>query len=254
MAGRLFDGVVELVDAPAALGSFGLPPCRRSAVPFPGLRHRGPCSLTSHAARPTATGLGPDGDGTRRPWRRGQRRCPRCAWRNGDQVAGEPAISACPWTIGRHSSPKRWISSARNADWYKPPSIRWCRFKYRASKAYQRPSRGLNLRRDDCVGVDLRVVGPRGRLTERRDGEAVGIGMQTAAAGEDGVVDPNRSDAERRRDGDVVGFKEPVVAGQGPPHPQRLRRRERRVEPDTALTARPSAVNRSSSSRPAVSQ
>ena len=43
--------------------------------------------------------------------------------------SGTPAISAWPLTIGRHSTPKRWVSSARSTDWYRPPSIRWCRFR-----------------------------------------------------------------------------------------------------------------------------
>ena len=38
--------------------------------------------------------------------------------------SGTPAISACPVRIGPHSTPKRWVSSARSTDWYKPPSIR----------------------------------------------------------------------------------------------------------------------------------
>ena len=38
--------------------------------------------------------------------------------------SGTPAISACPVRIGPHSTPKRCVSSARNTDWYKPPSIR----------------------------------------------------------------------------------------------------------------------------------
>ena len=31
--------------------------------------------------------------------------------------SGTPAISACPLTIGRQSTPKRWVSSARSTDW-----------------------------------------------------------------------------------------------------------------------------------------
>ena len=38
--------------------------------------------------------------------------------------SGTPAISACPENIGPHSTPKRLVSSARNTDWYRPPSIR----------------------------------------------------------------------------------------------------------------------------------
>ena len=46
------------------------------------------------------------------------------------------------------------------------------------------------------------------------------------------VVAPNRSRCvERRRHGDVVGVEQAGIAGERPPHAQRLRRRERRVEP-----------------------
>ena len=38
--------------------------------------------------------------------------------------SGTPEISDCPVRIGPHSTPKRWVSSARSTDWYKPPSIR----------------------------------------------------------------------------------------------------------------------------------
>ena len=38
--------------------------------------------------------------------------------------SGTPAISACPVNSGPHSTPKRWVSSARSTDWYNPPSIR----------------------------------------------------------------------------------------------------------------------------------
>ena len=46
------------------------------------------------------------------------------------------------------------------------------------------------------------------------------------------VVDPNRSRcASAADDRDVVRFEQTLVAGQRPPHRQRLRRRERRIEP-----------------------
>ena len=92
---------------------------------------------------------------------------------------------------------------------------------------------GLDLGRDHGVGVDLRVIGPRRRLAERRHRQPVRVGMQAARRSTRiRVVDPNRSRcASAARHGDVVGLEEPAVAGQRPPHRQRLRRRERRVEP-----------------------
>ena len=56
--------------------------------------------------------------------------------------------------------------------------------------------------------------------------------MEAAAVGADAGRRPEPLQMlERRRHGDVVGLEEPVVAGQRPPHRQRLRRRERGVEP-----------------------
>ena len=91
---------------------------------------------------------------------------------------------------------------------------------------------GLHLGRDHGVGVDLRVVGPRCRLAERGHRQPLGVGVQPAAVG----ADPGRRPEpfqmlQRRRHSDIVGFEQPVVTGQRPPHRQRLRRRERGIEP-----------------------
>ena len=91
---------------------------------------------------------------------------------------------------------------------------------------------GLHLGRDHGVGVDLRVIGPRRRLAERGDRQPLCVGVQPAAVG----ADPGRRPEplqmlQRRRHGDVVSFEQTVVTGQRPPHRQRLRRRERGVEP-----------------------
>ena len=81
------------------------------------------------------------------------------------------------------------------------------------------------------MGVDLRVVGPRGGLTERRHRQPVRVGVQAAAVGADPGRRPEPLQMRQRRGHrDVVSFEQPVVAGQRPPHRQRLRRRERGVE------------------------
>ena len=94
------------------------------------------------------------------------------------------------------------------------------------------PVGGLDLGRDHGVGVQLRVVGPGGGLAERRHRQPERVGMQPAAV----MPDPGGGPVplqvrQRRRHGDVVGFEQAGVAGERPPHAQRLRRRERGVEP-----------------------
>ena len=79
----------------------------------------------------------------------------------------------------------------------------------------------LDLGGDDGVGVDLRVVGSRRGLTERRHREPVRVRVQAAAVGSDAGRRPEPLEVRQRRsDGDVVRFEQPVVAGQRPPHRQ----------------------------------
>ena len=91
---------------------------------------------------------------------------------------------------------------------------------------------GLHLRRDHDVGVDLGVIGPRRRLPERRHRQPARVRMQPATI----AADPRRRPEplqmlEHCVHGDVVSLQEAAVAGQPPPHRQRLRCRERRIEP-----------------------
>jgi hypothetical protein len=81
----------------------------------------------------------------------------------------------------------------------------------------------LRLRGDDGVGVDLGVVISRRRLPERRDRQLAALGMQPP------TVDPHPGRRpeplpmlEHLRHGGVVGGEQPGVAGQRPPHAQRL--------------------------------
>ncbi len=82
------------------------------------------------------------------------------------------------------------------------------------------------------MGVDLGVVIPRRRLPERGDRQPVTVRVQPPTV----VTDPGRRPEplqmlQRPGDGGVVGGEQPGVAGQRPPHTQRLRGRERGVEP-----------------------
>ena len=113
-------------------------PRLRSATVSPDRQHRDRtcgtvCQPMLHGSAqrvPTVTARGPHGVGSPRPCRRAPGRCRRCASRTPTRSSsGMPAISAWPLTIGRHSTPSRWVSSARSTDWYRPPSIRWCRFR-----------------------------------------------------------------------------------------------------------------------------
>ena len=92
--------------------------------------------------------------------------------------------------------------------------------------------RRVDLGGDDRVGVDLRIVGTRRGLAECGDRQPVGVGMHPPAVGAD--AGRRAEPLEVRQgcgDGDVVGLQQPRVAGECPPHRQRLGCRERRVEP-----------------------
>jgi hypothetical protein len=94
------------------------------------------------------------------------------------------------------------------------------------------PIDGLDLARDHSMGVDLRVVSPGGDLTERRHRQPDSVGMQPATVRADPSGGPVPLQvAQRRADGDVVSVEQAGVAGERPPHAQRLRCRERGIEP-----------------------
>jgi hypothetical protein len=90
----------------------------------------------------------------------------------------------------------------------------------------------VHLGRDHGVRVDLRIVGPRRRLTKRRHRQPVRVRMQPTSINADpgGRPEPFQM-LQRRRHGDVVSLEERAVSGECPPHTQRLRGRERRIEP-----------------------
>ena len=91
---------------------------------------------------------------------------------------------------------------------------------------------GLHLGRDHQMGVQLRIIQPGRRLPERPHRQPLRIGMQPAAV----RTDPGRRPeplqiVDHRPHGDVVTLGQAGVAGQRPPHRQRLRRRHRRIKP-----------------------
>ena len=146
--------------------------------------------------------------------------------------SGMPAISACPLTIGRQSTPKRCGELGPQHRLVEAAEHPLVPLQVAGVEGQPAAVGCLDLGRDDGVGVDLRVIGPRGGLAERGHRQPVGVRVQAAAVGADAGRRPEPLQMRQRRgDGDVVGFEEPVVAGERPPHRQRLRRRERRVEP-----------------------
>jgi len=72
---------------------------------------------------------------------------------------------------------------------------------------------GLDLARDDEMGVQLRVIGPTGRLAEPTHDQALGVGMEPAAVGTDagGRSEPFQM-RQHSLDGHIVRFREPLVA------------------------------------------
>ena len=98
----------------------------------------------------------------------------------------------------------------------------------------------LHLRRDQRVGVELWVVGARGRLAERRHRQAAGVGVEAATVAADArrravALEVGERGAYRG----VVGVEEAAVAGERPQHRDRLRGGERGVE---AGAGRPGAA------------
>src|SRR4051794_31118240 len=82
------------------------------------------------------------------------------------------------------------------------------------------------------MGVKLRVVLAGSGLPERSHDQAVDVRVLAGAvdpyAGGGAVALEVVEDGAHR---EVVGFEQARVAGQSPPHRERLRRRERRIEP-----------------------
>jgi hypothetical protein len=69
------------------------------------------------------------------------------------------------------------------------------------------------------MGVDLRIVGPGGRLAERGHREPDGVGVEPAAAAPDaggGALALQVLQGGGHRD--VVRFEHPGIARQRPPH------------------------------------
>ena len=214
----------------------------RSATVSPDRRHRCPsCGdrVSADASRVSAARSQRDGSRPSR-WRKSSSlsasassMSPVRFENTSSSSSGTPAISACPLTIGRQSTPKRCGQLGpqdRLVEAAEHPLV-----PLQVAGVERQPATvgGLDLGGDHGVGVDLRVIGPRRRLTERRHRQPAACpGAAGAPFERIRVVDPNRSRCvERRGDGDVVRLEQPAVAGQRPPHRQRLRRRERRVEP-----------------------
>jgi hypothetical protein len=90
----------------------------------------------------------------------------------------------------------------------------------------------LDLGRDDRMGVELRVIGPRRGLPERRHRQSQCVRVQASPVGPDPRRRPVALDMlERRLNGDVMGGQQARVAGERPPDAHRLGGRERGVEP-----------------------
>ena len=86
------------------------------------------------------------------------------------------------------------------------------------------PIIGLHLGRNHDMRMQLRIIQPGRRLTEHRRRQTQRLRMQTEAV----VSDPRRRPValnpfHDRRHGDVMTLRQTLVAGQGPPHRQRLR-------------------------------
>ena len=143
-------------------------------------------SRSQRGPLPAASGPGPPGAGTRRPCRPARRRPGRPASRTPPAARpGMPAISAWPLTIGSHADPvavgqlgaqHRLVQAAQH------PLVA---LQVAGVQRQPPPVVGLDLGRDDGVGVQLRVIGPRRRLAERRHRQPERVGVQAAA------VDPH---------------------------------------------------------------
>ena len=92
--------------------------------------------------------------------------------------SGTPAISAWPLTIGRHSTPEPVGELGTEDGLVETADHPLVSLQVAGIERVPAAVGGLDLGRDDGVGVDLRIVGPRRRLTERRHRQPVRVGMQ----------------------------------------------------------------------------
>ncbi len=94
------------------------------------------------------------------------------------------------------------------------------------------PVDGLHLRGDHHMGMQLRIIQPARGLAEHCDRQALRLRVQPGAVRADPGRGPEPFDTVHHcPDCDVMTRSEAVVARQRPPHRQRLRRRQRRIEP-----------------------
>ncbi len=103
----------------------------RSGTPWPDLWAR----VSADASRVSAARSQRDGSRPSR-WRNSSSLASRATSIAAERLentssssAGMPAISAWPLTIGPKATPRRCDSSARSTDWYRPPMMRWWRFR-----------------------------------------------------------------------------------------------------------------------------
>jgi hypothetical protein len=160
---------------------------------------------------------------------------------DGDQLGGEAGDLGLPVddrepvdpeAVGEFAAQHRLVQAAQH------PLLQ---FQIAAVEGEPAAVDRLHLGRDHGVGVDLGVVGTRRRLPERRNRQALGVGMQPAAVAAHPCGRPEPFQiGQRRGHGDVVGFKEPLIAGQPPQHRHGLRRRKRRIESADGLDHSPS--------------
>ena len=93
---------------------------------------------------------------------------------------GMPAISAWPLTIGPHADAETVSELAAQHRLVEAAEHPLMPLQVAGIERPPAAIVGLHLRRDHGVGVDLRVIGPRRRLAERRHRQPARIGMQPA--------------------------------------------------------------------------
>lgn len=95
--------------------------------------------------------------------------------------------------------------------------------------------RVLDLGADHGVGVQLRIDGAGGVLAEHRHGQALGVDLEDAVLPPPGDRPMDLEPVERRQHGGVMSGEHlgphPGVGRERPQHRDRLRGRERRIEP-----------------------
>ena len=181
---------------------------------------------------PTPSGHDPDAPGTRPPSTASASSTWVVRFENTSRSsAGMPASSAWPLTIGPHATPYRWDSSAAQHRLVETAQHPLVTLQVAGVQRQPPTVRGLHLGRDDRVGVQLRVIGPRRGLAERRHRQPARVQVEAAAVGPHPGRGPEPLQVlERGGHGDVVSFQQAGVAGEGPPHTHGLRRREGRIE------------------------